>query len=243
MKKIMNAVVAASLFLGGCDVSPDSELPSEVKQEIRGLDGEALYTGLFFGLGPAASLLPEVHALVQIDSQPTPEVLSSLQEAADKLKSRGDIEGSRRIHAVIHDVENGRMPTVDASLRQISARMLIAEIKANYPDFFVEFELAIHSGDPHAIDDAMGRAAELTAEARAGLEGSTEADLLKEQGFILAAAIVAAGVVAFVLAVYSGVVIVEGLWVVTNSANGNENGENSLLRDEIVARIAANASR
>lgn len=238
LKNIMNGLVAISLLLSGCDTTHQERGISVDGGELHDLDGEGLYAGLFFGLGPAATLLPEVHSVSGQDMQSAPEVVSALGKAAQRLSDCEDGESAEGICQAPQEGKIGQAPLVDLSHRQLVARAIITQIKAGEPEFFAEFERQIRSGDPVQVDSAMSRAAERTAAARERIAGSSGHQELKQQsGLFLAAA----AVLALVVAIWSGVVIVEGLWVAAGSASGQEFDDGSLLRDELVARITESA--
>lgn len=228
-------VLAGSLSVSTLACGEPSFGDLEGESRYADLSGEDLYSGLFFGLGPAAELLPEVHQISLGESpQATDELLVALREAEAQLMEKGDVDQAS-LREAIEKIEGGRVQT-DVDRQSILADLMIAQIESIEPGFFSRFASQLQSGDPVQVDQAMGRAAALTAEARKLAHSTDMQSFRKQEAFALALA----SVLALVVAVWSGVVIVEGLWVVTTKA---QEDPNSLLRDEIVARITKSVRR
>lgn len=248
----LSAVALTSFFLltSGC-----TERPS--RQVYDRLNAQQIYQGLFFGIGPAAALLPEVYdtpfSHSQVTSNPE-QAVAYLHAIAEQLRARGDSAGAALVNNVGTELRasGGTLPT-HGNLSQTSqqnlrtheliAALFTAQIERQNPGFFRGFETGMRSGNPVHVSAAMEAAGEETFQASKTLllhyeeiDPATRA-LCAFKALVL----VAAGAVALVVVVWSGVFLIEGVWVYTTQRF--EGPRNPLHYDQLVARITAALAR
>lgn len=224
---LLTATLTASTV--ACD---EAREPS-ARAAVADLDGEQLYAGVFFGIGPAADLLPEVHALSGRNGKTGKDLLPALHRTMQRLRDAGDADAAARVHQVIADMEEGIDPIADLEHHEAVARLAIAEIEWREPGFFVEFERELTSGDPFRVDAMMRRAAELSLAVTRNTVGRDENSSL---GSVVALASVAA------IGLFVWVVAYVTYWVEFSHSDAL-NPEDRLWHDELVARLTMAARR
>lgn len=199
-------------------------------------------------MGPARALLPEVYG----DSAQRPGALDDkdalrrkLRDTASQLESRGDTEGLELVKRAMAQLESVDTRNTNLTVPKEVVKLYIQQIRKQSPDFFQRFDDRVRSGNPAAVDAALQEAAQQTYAASKTLvlsaEGGAGVSAQSEEAITMAVAVVAAAAVALVAVIWSGVVLVEGVWVVTTSASLKAQGganQESLLHDELVARVA-----
>lgn len=220
---LLTATLTASTV--ACD---EAREPS-ASAAVADLDGEQLYAGVFFGIGPAADLLPEVHALSGRTDKTGKDLLPALHRTKQRLRDAGDADAAARVHQVIADIEDGIDPIADLEHHEAVARLAVAEIEWREPGFFSEFERELTSGDPRRVDAMMRRAAELSLTVTRNTVSRDEiASPVGEQGLAIGI------VVWFVIYV----------WVYYEISLPNKfNSEDRVWHDEVVARLTMAARR
>ncbi|MFY0526551.1 hypothetical protein ACN28I_26550 [Archangium gephyra] len=238
------------MTFGGCGSAPEEmeggqDEVVEAAPSLQSLPAEDIYAGIFFGVGPARALLPEVYG---DEARPRgllddkDEMRRKLRDTASKLEERGDTEGLALVKRAMAQLESADPSSADLTVPKNVVALYVQQIRKQSPDFFQRFDARIRSGDPVSVDAALQDAAQQTYAASKVLvldSGGTSAQA--EQAITMAAAVVAAAAVALVAVIWSGVVLVEGLWVVATPANLQAQGtatQGSLLHDELVARVA-----
>ncbi|MBK8236138.1 MAG: hypothetical protein IPK74_11310 [Deltaproteobacteria bacterium] len=223
--------LGVALALGStvaCDV--DGGSAPEVQAE-RMFNGEELYDGLLFGLGPVGELVPEL-AQFDIDALSSDERAEFEAKLAEANLSTDDIENAR--DRLAHD----------EGFLAFRAQ-LIDQIRRDDPTFFPRFADAIQSGDHFTVAAALDEAADVTRAASephmAGRPNELTA-AARPQGFAIGPVVF---MVAFaVSAVAAGITIV-ATYEVAFWGGGGENGNSALTREKavqlIVERLAVSA--
>lgn len=244
--------LAAIMMLNGCGTLPAdfeddradvTESASSIPS-LKSLKAEDIYSGIFFGVGPARTLLPEIYGdsahprAMRIDK----DVLrQKLRETANRLKERGDSEGLVLVKRAMAQLESTDPGSIDLAVPREVADLYVQQIRNQAPNFFHRFETRIRSGNPALVNVALQEAARQTYRASKTLVLSQPEEpgvsAQKEQSVFAAVAVVAAAAVALVAVVWSGVVLVEGVWVVTISNAPGPVDYDSLPYDEFVIRV------
>lgn len=221
-----------SVTLSACDAASPTTTTSNTSASTVSLDfsGEALFVGLYFGLGEAATLFPEIW------EQPLDARLTqNEQEAVDTYRD------------LLSQAESA-MQLIDATMT------LTRSISADDPSFFPRFGLEIRSGNPLIVQHALGEGADrlqtaaevvtggqtvLDAEARtilatAGLGGPTS-----RQEAIISIAILAIAVAVVVVAAVLIAVTVEVTFA-SPPPGSSDDPNASRLRVELLASQIAN---
>jgi SdpC family antimicrobial peptide len=219
---------------------------------LHRLSAQEIYAGIFFGAGPASTLLPEVYQ----DGSPYQRAAAAdpaaatefLRTTAARLQAAGDGEGAALVRNAVGAVQNTRTPlpkhggAADArvsSLRagNVVASTFIAQIERQNPGFFRGFDAAVRSGDPVRVSAAIQAAGEESYRAgKVMLLDYERIDASVRAACVVAAVVlVAAAAVALAVVVWSVFALVEGVVVAAGPLNAQRNG--TLLYDELVARV------
>jgi SdpC family antimicrobial peptide len=205
--------VSASIVGAGCD---NAENGGSAQTEERRYEGETIFDGVFFGVGPAGGLLTELVGEIPDDQ-------------------RAQMDASLAEQGIPTDWEDAERGQGDQA-SQVRAEIK-AWIAAEDPTFFARFGDAMQSGDHFEVDAALDEALDLLDGAVASTIDAPNVDGLTAtpdpQGCGLAVGCVVAIYVAgfSFAAVHTGVV----LWYASYFWSGAPVGEaNELGRERIV---------
>jgi SdpC family antimicrobial peptide len=182
----------AAMLLGptACVSPPDGGAPAQspaagaptASARPAPYDGRVLFEGLFFGIGPASSIVPRSHELPRIESAADREaVIAALQKEMDQLRRRGNsaaatqklsslveslMAGGESADAVVDDLNritdavrrDGLPPQALAVVRKIEDRFLDQD-----PAFFDDFAAKVQSGDRSQVIAALRQGQTLLA--------------------------------------------------------------------------------
>lgn len=161
-RSLLSILVLGSSLSAACSETASPAL-NEARQslvESSHYDAEALLAGLFFGVGPASKLLPEVwenRRAVELSPKEAAAAyraeIGQLDEGPEQLKQR---------EAIADAIERGEMSRTTASEK--TAGLTIRSLLDKDPDFAGRFEKQMYSGNPVAVSAAVEEAGKRLSE-------------------------------------------------------------------------------
>ncbi len=165
---LMFALGACSADDGGGSSTTPASTQTQNNQAQAAFDGATIMRGVYFGMGPAATMLPEIWANGQADqirnrimAMAPGELADQLDRAANQLREEGQSAVADHTSQIAAALRSGAItpsqldkPTTDAS-RIAKAESTIARIAAEDPTFFPRFLVAMRSGNPARVESAL----------------------------------------------------------------------------------------
>jgi len=163
-------VALGPLAAAGCVYDTSSNSSSQQPLAVSRFDGETLMRGIFFGTGPAASLLPELWdppqgtSASRLSPEVKAEVVSRLRQraaaaraAATATTSAAANEYARRLEAIAAVIDKDNIPPVVATVIQ----RVMERIRHRNPAFFETFANEMQSGAHTRVRAALVGAANM----------------------------------------------------------------------------------
>lgn len=131
-------------------------------------DGETIFRAVFFGTGPAATLLPEVWG-THAKGGPAPAsvnkqaAIDSLRSASASFAHQGNSQAAADLTKAANDVAATRgatpAPTMSAADHATLQDAVVAAIRASNPAYFEKFAAEMHSHSHPRVQRALEQAA------------------------------------------------------------------------------------
>jgi SdpC family antimicrobial peptide len=233
-----------SLACGGGDTSNPSAQSGSTHAQ---LDGQTIFSGIFFGTGEVAQLLPEVWSqqanLAQTVKDDPQGVADKIDQVASNMKAAGWSDKSI-LHAqqVATQIRTGQTGTATNADQTASRDLLLGMIQDEDPTFFSRFAVGMQSGDPVKVDRSLTEARTFVKSVVEDLQAASEPsmDLAKRPppGWVVAYGYL------YVAAVATTVVVVLSVVALTLVFPLEPNQEPSRLgHDEVIDRLSRGLAR